>query len=85
MKLHKGMTILGAAAFGAGAMFLLDPRGGRRRRALIKDQVTHAAHETEDFLHSKKQHLKNRAKGFAASARSVMRSLKEPAEPSCSN
>jgi hypothetical protein len=51
---------------GAGLMYLLDPDRGRRRRALIRDQVVHGAHELEDLgggLASKARHLRNRTRG----------------------
>ena len=31
-------------------MYLLDPNSGRRRRALVRDQMIHAGHEAEDFF-----------------------------------
>ena len=58
---------------GAGLMYLLDPDRGRRRRALIRDQVVHGAHEIEDFggeIASKARHLRNRARGAMAETRS---------------
>ncbi len=51
---------------GAGLMYLLDPSRGRRRRALIRDQVVHGAHELEDLgggVASRARHLRNRARG----------------------
>ncbi len=42
MKNQHWMLVSGAA-LGAGAMYLLDPRGGGRRRALVRDQVARAA------------------------------------------
>lgn len=34
-------SLLIAAAIGAGLMYLLDPDGGRRRRALARDKAVH--------------------------------------------
>jgi hypothetical protein len=69
-----GLFLVGVA-FGAGVMFLLDPRGGRRRRALLRDKVLrgsrlarmyggkfarHAAHETRGGIEERKAQLRER-------------------------
>lgn len=57
---------------GAGLMYLLDPARGRRRRALIRDQMVHGAHEIEDLgggVASRARHLRNRARGAVHEAR----------------
>lgn len=59
------------AAVGAGVMYLLDPRGGARRRALIRDQVVHASHKTGDALDALAHDAANRAKGLAAETASA--------------
>lgn len=59
---------LGAAA-GAGVMYLLDPKQGRRRRALVGDKLTKARHETRDAVARTARDAKNRAKGLAHEAR----------------
>lgn len=51
---------------GAGLMYLFDPRQGRRRRALVRDQITHARKELEDELEGRARDLSNRARGQAA-------------------
>jgi hypothetical protein len=48
MNLNKDrLTLLGgaglAAGLGAGLMYLLDPEGGRQRRALAREKCLHAA------------------------------------------
>lgn len=60
-------------AVGAAAMYLLDPDRGRRRRALLRDQFVHGAHEAEDLRDtaaSSARHLRNRARGVVAETRS---------------
>jgi osmotically-inducible protein OsmY len=64
--------VLGLFA-GALAMYLLDPDRGRRRRALLRDQVVHGAHELEDFgesISGRARDLRNRARGRVVEARS---------------
>src|SRR5690606_33530630 len=61
---------------GALAMYLLDPSKGRRRRALVRDQIIHGAHELEGFggnAASTARHLRNRARGAVIETRSRFR------------
>jgi osmotically-inducible protein OsmY len=59
---------IGAAA-GSTLMFVLDPNGGRRRRALIWDKVTRASRKTRDGLDATARDVANRASGVAAATR----------------
>lgn len=54
---------------GAAAMYLLDPQQGRRRRALIRDQLTHARRVVRERASGTARDLGNRARGLAAEAR----------------
>jgi hypothetical protein len=49
--------------FGLGAltMYLLDPQQGRRRRALLQDQITHAKRLVRERTEGKVRDLPNRA------------------------
>lgn len=57
------------AALGAGVMYLLDPSHGRRRRALVRDKLNKAGHETADTAGRAARDVKNRAKGLAHETR----------------
>jgi gas vesicle protein len=46
-NLYKRGLLVGAV-IGAFLMFILDPRAGRRRRALIRDKVAHFANEAQE-------------------------------------
>ena len=63
-------TVAGLVGFGLGAlaMYVFDPVSGRRRRALMRDKTTAAAHELADATTSKARDLQNRAKGLAYEA-----------------
>lgn len=52
------------AAIGAGVMYLLDPKQGRRRRSLVGDKLTKARHQTQDTLTRTARDAKNRAQGL---------------------
>jgi osmotically-inducible protein OsmY len=71
---NQKWTLLSGAALGASAMYLLDPRGGARRRALIRDKVVRATHKTGDALDALGRDAANRARGVAAEARNRLAS-----------
>lgn len=70
MRVRPTTLVTGVLALGAGAglMYLLDPLGGRRRRALVKDKLRHGAHEAGDTVSAAASDVSNRARGLAAEA-----------------
>ena len=71
----SGLTILGAAGLGAGLMYLLDPREGNRRRALIRDQAVSVLNRSDDYIEKTARDLRNRTRGLVAE---TMSALEEP-------
>src|SRR5437773_2679440 len=67
-----GRVMLGAA-IGAGIMYLVDPDGGRRRRALLRDQLVSAGHKTTDAVGATSRDVTNRARGVVAELRGRLR------------
>ena len=71
------LTLLGSAGLGAGLgaglMYLLDPQGGGRRRALAKDKCVHAAKTSGTAVGKASRDLGNRTKGLIAGAGSKLR------------
>lgn len=65
--------LIGAIMLGAGAMYLLDPDRGARRRSLLGDQLVHARHKLGDGLSATARDTRNRAAGAAAELRSKFR------------
>lgn len=61
--------ILLGIALGAGATFLLDPRQGRRRRALIRDRMVRTAREAREFGDAAAKDLRARAQGLSSQLR----------------
>lgn len=59
---------LAGACLGAAGMYLIDPTRGARRRGVIRDQLTHAAHKTSDGLEATRRDLAQRAQGVWAEA-----------------
>jgi hypothetical protein len=72
------LALLGAAGIGAALMYFLDPDSGRRRRALVKDQVTHykavGLQKTEALVHQ----AANQTRGVIAKAQDRLASKEEP-------
>jgi hypothetical protein len=66
----KGWTWMSGAGLGAGLMYLLDPDRGKRRRALLRDQMVHTWHRTSDAMGITARDLNNRIHGIAAKTRS---------------
>jgi len=71
---NQNWNLLTGMAVGAGLMFMLDPRAGRRRRALMRDKMVRAAHKTSEGLDALSRDAANRARGIAAESQSRMRS-----------
>jgi hypothetical protein len=70
---QRGVWIGVGAALGAGLMALLDPARGRRRRALIRDKATRAAHVVGNAAGKTWRDLRHRAVGVASEARRISR------------
>lgn len=66
--MNKPLTLLGAFGVGAGFMYLIDPDRGRRRRALLQDQVLHLAKTAKRDLGKQSRDLQNRTKGLVAAS-----------------
>jgi uncharacterized membrane protein len=64
----QGKLIAGMVA-GAGAMYLLDPDRGARRRSLLRDQGIHVGHKLGDGLSATARDARNRTRGAAAELR----------------
>ena len=62
-------SLLIGAATGSAAMFLLDPNGGRRRRALVRDQATRATRKSRAALDATARDVANRTGGVVAATK----------------
>jgi BON domain-containing protein len=72
MRRDPLLSFLAGTAIGAGLMFLLDPDRGRGRRALVTDRILSAGRHAGEDVGAKARHLRNRARGVVAEARSRM-------------
>ena len=74
---RQNLTLLGSISLGvglgAGLMYLLDPPGGRGRRALARDKAVSKLKATGDSALKKSRHLGNRTKGLVAVTGSKLR------------
>ena len=66
------IAILGALGAGAALMYLFDPNGGNRRRALIRDKAIGMSNDVRETVSNRTKDLSNRAKGMLHEARSVL-------------
>ena len=73
MKRRNPLTLLGGLGLGAGLMYLLDPDGGRRRRALAHDQAVHGLKVSGKALRRTSVDVSNRTRGLVAGAASRLR------------
>jgi hypothetical protein len=61
-------SIIGSLGLGAIVMFFMDPQRGRRRRALVRDQVVHLTNRMRDARRVTAADISNRSRGFRAMA-----------------
>jgi osmotically-inducible protein OsmY len=76
--MNKRLAVLAGLGLGAGAMFILDPARGRRRRAFLRDKAIHLTRVSGCTLGKTSRDLRNRAIGLISETRS---SLKEGQVP----
>lgn len=62
-------TMAAGVLTGAGLMFLLDPQGGSRRRALVRDKLVRASNKSAEAADATARDLANRTKGVVAATR----------------
>ncbi len=63
---------LTALGIGALAMYFFDPVSGRRRRALVRDKMTHYHREATVYAESTAKDLRNRAQGIVAGTQKLV-------------
>lgn len=61
------ITFAGGVGLGAAVMYFMDPERGRRRRALVRDQVAHLAATVPPGMGATRRDLANRSRGLVAS------------------
>ena len=78
LGLLKGILMLGCAGLGAGAMYVLDPRLGRRRRALIRDKAQAYWRRTGRFLSQTARDARQRTYSLIAETQMQLRGANIP-------
>lgn len=68
----RWITLLGAAVLGAAGMYFSDPMRGRRRRALLQDQMRHLRATTARGADVTARDLSNRLTGMQARLRRLL-------------
>jgi uncharacterized membrane protein len=71
--MNRGLELLCGIGLGAGAVYFLDPQGGKRRRALLRDRAANFLHDAEHALDVVARDVGNRALGVYAEARHLAR------------
>jgi hypothetical protein len=61
--------VLAGAGVGAALAFMLDPTGGGRRRALVRDKAVWASRKTRDGIDATARDIAQRARGVASATR----------------
>jgi osmotically-inducible protein OsmY len=67
----KRFGFLAGMLAGAGIMYVLDPKAGRRRRALMRDQMVTAGHTLDDAATAKARFARDKAYGLYAETKSA--------------
>ena len=65
MKVGRNLNMLAGVGLGATLMYFLDPRGGRRRRALMRDKSIKVSRKTRESVTGHVHDFRNRMRGAA--------------------
>jgi len=63
------LAMIAGLGIGAALMYLFDPKGGNRRRALIRDKGVHLKTKTQRVVKGKISDLKNKSQGLLHDAK----------------
>ena len=74
----KGMLMLGCTGLGAGIMYVLDPRLGKRRRALVRDKAQAYWRRTGKFISQTARDARQRTYGLIAETQAQLRGAEVP-------
>jgi uncharacterized membrane protein len=72
--MYQGLQFVSGMGLGAGLMYYLDPDLGRRRRALLCDQLTSAFSRIDDCMGGTFRDLSQRTQGVLAETRAALTS-----------
>lgn len=78
LGLLKGILMLGCTGLGAGMMYMLDPRLGRRRRALVRDRAQSYWRRTGKFISQTVRDARQRTSGLITETRKQVRGTEVP-------
>jgi BON domain len=67
--MNQAIVTLATAGAAAAASYFLDPQLGRRRRALVRDQLVHLARVGQETVDITSRDVRNRAQGLTAELR----------------
>jgi uncharacterized membrane protein len=67
--MKTGIPLLIGLGLGAGLMYVLDPQGGNRRRALLRDKLARGLRKSKEGAGVAARDARNRAVGIAAETR----------------
>ena len=70
--MNKVSTFAAGVTVGAGAVYLLDPELGRRRRALFRDRLGRLERRAQEDVDAAARDLSNRARGAVARLESYL-------------
>jgi uncharacterized membrane protein len=65
----SALALIRGLGIGAGLMYMLDPRSGRRRRAMLRDKISHTVRELGCMVEVASRDLVHRVEGRVAEAR----------------
>jgi len=68
-----GLGLIAGIVIGSGLMYLLDPRQGNRRRALMRDKARSVASQSSDRAGKVYRHLRNKLEGAVANLTHTLR------------
>ena len=78
LGLLKGLLMLGCTGLGAGMMYVLDPRLGRRRRALVRDKAQAYWRRMGKFINQTARDARQRTYGLMSETQKRLRGADVP-------